>query len=275
MNFINLNGKITPTEKASIAPDNRAFRYGYGLFETMLFTDGVLQLKDLHFKRLFTGLQQLDIILPVLWTQQWIEEQITQTVQRNSLSHLCRVRLQVHAGNGGLYEKNAHPGIVIECFPIEEATLQFNDNGLVVGIATGINKSPDSLANLKSCNALIYAMAAQQSMTNKWNDTLILNTNNHIIESTIANLFWIKDETVYTPPLRDGCVAGVMREHIIATLAQYNIVVHQRSLDLNTLLQADEVFLTNAIRKIRWVGRMGDKAFSNSHTRYLWQKLFL
>jgi len=274
LNFININGKITTAEKATVAPDNRAFRYGYGLFETMLYKRGVLQLKDLHIKRLLGGLKQLGIVLPVLWTQEWIEEQIMQTVQRNNLDHLARVRLQIHAGEGGLYEKDARPGIVIECFPIEETALQLNENGLVVGLATGLNKSPDSLANLKSCNALIYAMAAQLAMTNKWNDALILNTNNHIIESTIANLFWIKDGVVYTPPIQDGCVAGVMREHIITTLAQHNIVVQQQSLDFNTLLQADEAFLTNAIRKIRWVGNIGDKVFGNSHTRYLWQKLF-
>ncbi len=274
MSFININGKIAPTEKAAIAPDNRAFRYGYGLFETMLYQDGALQLKDLHFKRLFTGLQQLGVILSALYTQSWIEENITQTVQRNNLEQCCRVRLQVHAGNGGLYEKNAHPGIVIECFQIDEGTLQLNENGLVVGIASDIQKSADSLANLKSCNALVYVIAAQQAIANKWNDALILNTDSHIIESTIANLFWIKENIIYTPPLKDGCVAGVMREHVIAALATHNIKVQQQSLVMTTLVNADELFLTNAIRKIRWVGNIGDKKFDNTHVSHIWQKLF-
>ncbi|MDR3679886.1 MAG: aminotransferase class IV [Flavipsychrobacter sp.] len=274
MSFININGKITPVDKAVIAPDNRAFRYGYGLFETMLYQNGALQLKDLHFKRLFSGLQQLDIVLPALYTQSWIEENIAKTVQRNNLEECCRVRLQVYAGDGGLYEKNTHPGIVIECFPIDEGTLQLNENGLAVGFAAGIQKSADSLANLKSCNALVYAIAAQQAMTSKWNDALISNTNNHIIESTIANVFWIKGGAIYTPPLKDGCVAGVMREHIMSTLAYHKIDIQQQNLDIKTLLQADEVFLTNAIRKIRWVGILGDKIFTNSYTRHLWQLLF-
>jgi branched-chain amino acid aminotransferase len=273
LSYVNINGKITPPEKASITPDNRAFRYGYGLFETMLIRYGEIQLKDLHFKRLFSGLQQLGIVLPVLYTQHWLTDNIIKTMQRNNLTDCCRVRLQVHAGNGGLYEKKPQPGVVIECFPLDEGALELNENGLVVGIATGINKSVDTLANLKTCSALIYAIAAQQAMDNKWNDALILNTNNHIIESTIANLFWVKDRVVYTPSLVDGCVAGVMREHIITTLASQKIKVHEQSPDLDMLLQADEMFLTNAIKKMRWVGSLGEKVFDNDYVQHLWQKV--
>ena len=150
------------------------------------------------------------------------------------------------------------PGVVIECFPLENGALQLNENGLVVGIASGLNKSLDSLSNLKSCNALIYAMGARQARMNKWNDTLISNTEGNIIESTIANIFWIKNEAVFTPPLKDGCVAGVMRRHIMEKTP-----VQEKSLTRDELLSADEVFLTNAIKPVRWVGEIDGRKYVN------------
>jgi branched-chain amino acid aminotransferase len=141
-----------------------------------------------------------------------------------------------------------------------------NENGLVLGLATGLQKSTDALANLKSCNALIYAIAARQARENQWNDALILNTAGNIIESTIANIFWITDDIIYTPPLADGCIAGVMRRHLLS-----NNSIVERSLTLPTLLEADEVFLTNAIKQVRWVGMMDKRKYGNSRAKELFK----
>jgi branched-chain amino acid aminotransferase len=267
--YSNINGKIMPANEAAVPADNGAFRYGYGLFETMLVSGGVIQLGEHHWKRLFDSAQQMYFRLPTLMTPTWLEDQVLRTVARNGLSTQCRVRLQLYAGDGGLYGNgNEHPGFIIECYPLEEGALTLNENGLLTGIASGINKSPDTLANMKTCNALIYALAARQAKANKWNDALVLNTNSHIIESSIANIFWIKDNVVYTPPLSDGCVAGVMRQHVIRT-----IEVTVQHLTVHELLGADEVFLTNAIKKVRWIGRIADTTFRNVMIRDIYATL--
>jgi len=174
--------------------------------------------------------------------------------------------MQVFASGGGLYgADSSKAGFVIECFPLEAEMYTLNENGLVAGVAIGIAKSADALSNLKSCNALVYAIAAKQAKENKWNDALICNTNGHIIESTIANIFWIKDNLIYTPPLSEGCVAGVMRRYIME-----RTTINEKALSIDELLQADEVFLTNAIRKIRWVGNIGTIYYSNNVTKDLY-----
>jgi len=179
------------------------------------------------------------------------------------------VRLQVYAESGGLYDiKNQKPGFIIECFPLEPSSIELNNNGVIVGIATGLQKSTDALSNLKTCSGLIYAMAARQAASEKWNDALICNSNNIIIESTIANIFWIKDKGVYTPPLSDGCIAGVMRRHVITQLAGKGIHIQERSLDLHAALHADEMFLTNAVKRIKWVRSLNEvTALKNSVTK--------
>jgi branched-chain amino acid aminotransferase len=265
LNYINLNGKISLAADAAIPIDNGAFRYGYGLFETMLVRDRLICLKQYHWERLFSGAKQLYFDIPPLMTPDWLEQQVLTTVTKNKLENLCRVRLQLFAGGGGLYgQDSAKPMFVIECFPLEESTLQLNENGLITGIATGISKSADGLSNLKSCNALIYAIAARQAKENKWNDALICNTAGNIIESTIANIFWIQNEVVCTPPLSDGCIAGVMRRHLIEILP-----VTEKSLSAVELSLADEVFLTNAIKTIRWVKTLDSKTYTCKQTKHI------
>lgn len=258
MKYININGKIISSDEAVLPVDNGSFRYGYGLFETMLVQDGVIKLAQYHQDRLHAGLRQLFLELPGSFTAGWMEREVLKTIQKNKAEKRCRVRLQVFAGGGGLYSHEAcHAGIVIECFPVEYDGL--NENGLIVGVADGIAKSADSLSNLKSCNSLVYALAARQAMSNKWNDALICNTDNRIVESTVANIFWITDGTLHTPPLSEGCIAGVMRRHIMSI-----INVKETPLSIDMLERAQEVFLTNAIKKVRWISQINNKKYGKA-----------
>src|SRR6202012_4744701 len=176
--------KISIIANAIMGVDNGAFRYGYGLFETLLFTDGAIRLKDYHWNGLFAGLKQLYFELPSFMTAEWLEDEVKMIVKKNQAEKLCRVRLQMFAGPGGLYSaENNQPGFIIECLPLDNEIIRINENGLVAGIATDLSKSMDSLSNLKSCNALLYAMGARQARANKWNDALITNTEGNIIES--------------------------------------------------------------------------------------------
>ncbi len=227
-------------------------------------------LQELHMERLMSGLRQLQLQLPPHTDANKLAENILETVRKNQLQKLCRVRLQVYAGGGGLYGQDvAKAGYIIECFALNEEAITYNTNGLHLGIAEGIDKSNDSLANLKSCNALVYAIAARQAKDHKWNDALVCNTAGNIIESTIANVFWVKDGHIYTPPLSEGCIAGVMRRHIMEQAS-----VTEQPLTEALLMEADEVFLTNAIKHIKWTASVADKHYTNTTSRRLAHQLF-
>lgn len=260
LRYTNLNGKITETATAMVSADNRAFRYGYGLFETMLVRNGKIALATYHWERLTAGLKALRLELPKLLTTAALEEEVLKTVRKNKLEQLCRVRLQLYADDDGLFDGHSnHPKYIIECFPLEEHTTQLNEIGLVTGITQDLAKANDSIANYKTTNALVYALAAQQAKENKWNDALILNTAGNIIETTIANIYWIKDGVVYTPPLSEGCIGGVMRKYIMEHAA-----IIEQLLTFEDLKHADGVFISNAIRRIKWVAAVGDNTYSKN-----------
>jgi branched-chain amino acid aminotransferase len=273
--YVNINGKLVPQSSAGLPVDNKAFRYGAGLFETMLVLQGHIELLSYHSERLFSGARQLGFNLPTHANEAWMAEEILRTVHKNKLEKLCRVRLQLYPGTGGVFENlDAQSEYVIECFPLEEDVIKLNNNGLVIGIASGVQKSADSLAHLKSTSALIYADAARQAKVSQWNDALILNTSGNIVESTIANIFWVKNEVIYTPLLSEGCIAGVMRRRIMVDLQSFGFFIEETKLTETVLLSADEVFLTNAIRRLKWVGTCNGQRYSNHIIKKVCNHLF-
>jgi len=262
MNFVSVNGGIVLRENAQLSPGDHSYRYGDGLFETMKLIKGNILFEDYHFERLFLGLKTLQFRIPSLFTKQNIVEQVRKLCNKNSCEELARVRLSVSRGNGGLYDCDNQLSWLIESWPLEKAGL--NENGLVIDVFPDARKSVDIFSNLKSANYLPYVMAALWAKENKLNDALILNQHERICDSTIANVFWVKEAKIFTPPLNEGCVAGVLRRRILDCRLQIaDFFVNERILTKDILLDADEVFLTNVITGIRWVKECGDKIYDN------------
>jgi branched-chain amino acid aminotransferase len=263
--WLNLNGSFIEEKTPVIRADNRAFRYGDGLFETMKVVVGSIRLKELHFERLFKGMETLQIMLQGFVNAEMFEEQIMKTILKNRISGPARVRLTVYRGDGGLYDfNNTSAGYVIQVWSLSSSSMTMNENGLKVGLYEGGRKAMDALANIKSNNYLLYALGAIHAKKYQHNDSIILNTSERVCDATIANVFYVKDGTVFTPPLSEGCVAGVMRNYLLTELpsAGYNVVEKETLVD--DLMNADEMFLTNAVSGLRWVGEFKGKTYSNN-----------
>ena len=260
--FFTYNDKIYKDGTAVITPENRSLRYGDGLFETLKMHKGVIQLRDYHFERLFSGMKMLQFQLPEYFTAAYLENKILELYKKNQHNSFTRVRLMVFRGNGGLYNPENHfPNYIIQTWSIEH-TEELNSNGLIINVYPDAKKSCDKFANLKSNNYLPYIMAALHAKKIKVNDCILLNNYDRVCDTTIANIFIIKDDIIYTPPLSDGCVAGVMRRWIIEKLhAGFKII--EKEISIDELENADEVFLTNSIKGIRWVKQFRNKEYKN------------
>ena len=263
MEFVIINGTILEKNEAGLSPDDHSYRHGDGLFETMRISNGNILLEKYHFERLFSGLETLKFRSPAHFAKQKIREQVNELCKKNSVEGSARVRLSVSRGSGGLYDCDNDFSYLIESWPLDQQGI--NESGLIIDIFPDSRKGIDVFSNLKSANYLPYVMAAIWAKENKLNDALILNQHDRICDSTIANVFWVKDNNIFTPPLNEGCVAGVMRKKIfeLATLDPEHLV-QEHILTEKILLKADEVFLTNAITGIRWVKECRSKVYTNT-----------
>jgi branched-chain amino acid aminotransferase len=273
MSQIIFNGKLLPASTPVVASNNRGLRYGDGLFETIKFKKNELILLDEHLARLWQGLKLMQFELPRLFTPDYLEAQIHTLLKKNNLKN-ARVRLNIFRGNGGLYDaENNQPNFTIEAIPLETSTERLNSNGLQCCIYSEARKGKDIFSNLKTNQFLPYLMGALHAKKQKCNDAILLNTEHMICDSTIANVFIITNGVIQTPPLTDGCVAGVMRAFVMDNLKNSHFAIEECSLSVENLLQADEVFLTNSIYNMRWVAGIEDSKYKLSQTQEIFNLL--
>jgi branched-chain amino acid aminotransferase len=272
MNSICVNGKIIPADEPALLTSNRSYRYGDGLFETMKIINGKIILASFHYERFFGGLKILKFEVPKLFTIEKLQREILHLCKRNECETMARVRLSAFRDNGGLYDEVSSLQYVIECLPTNESVNKLNENGLVVDAYTEMRKSCDVFSNLKSANFLVYVMAALYVKENKLNDCLVLNTAGNIADTTIANVFIIKDRLIVTPALSEGCVNGVMRRYLLEKLKESGYGMQESNISIFDIENADEIFLTNAINGIRWVRQFRNKIYSNSQAAKIYDR---
>jgi branched-chain amino acid aminotransferase len=274
MSFFNFEGKIYKTGTPVIGPDNRGLRYGDGIFETIKVLKGKVIFPDEHFARLWKGMQLLAFDIPRHFSPEMLTKAILQLTEKNNCSQAARVRLSIYRGDGGLYDPSNHfPHYLIQVWPLTDYKMELNSNGLVIGIYTAAKKSIDAVGNIKHNNFLPYVLAAIKAKEEKWNDAIVLNSENRIADTSMANVFAIINGIIVTPSLKEACIAGVMRNYIIHKIAEMGWEIREQILTIEDLLKADEVFLTNSIYTIRWVKQIGDKEYTNFRVQEIFAAL--
>ncbi|MET0465487.1 MAG: aminotransferase class IV [Chitinophagaceae bacterium] len=264
------DGKIIKSSDPVLAADDKSYRYGDGLFETIKMVNGRMPLLHLHMNRLFSSLRLLEFSTSAFFTAEKLNADIVTLCNKNNCSRLARIRLSVSRGNGGIYEYDRdRPHYIIECWPGNPTSNQLNENGLVIGVFPHAKKSMDIFSTLKSANYLPYAMAARFAKQQQWNDCLVLNAEGNIADTSIANVFLVKGDKFITPDTAQGGVAGVMKQYLIEKMQASGLTVEERAVSPEDALDADEIFLTNAMNGIRWVGSLENNLFNHNKTRSL------
>lgn len=260
--FLNYNGHILPVEEKLFHADNRAFRYGDGLFESIRLIKGKIMFPELHAERLKKGIQLLKMEGAQKITAEFIENDIYDLARRNKIFTDARARITVFRSDGGFYTpvKNAF-SYLIELDKLETKGFEWNTSGISICLYDEIPKSIDPLSNFKTCNSLLFVLASVYKSKMKTDEAILLNSNGHLVEAGNSNIFLVKDEEIYTPSLQDGCIGGVMRTVVLGLAEKLKMKVNQGKLKPTLLQSANEIFLTNASQGIRWVVSYGTKRY--------------
>lgn len=258
--FLNFNGEVREEKETLLRADNRGFRYGDGLFETMLVRSGKVRLGRFHVERLVAGMRLLRLDFPQLalprpFGLDSLEEQIGELCLRNGHEGLVRARLTVfRAGGGGYNGPERQAGYILQTGDMGNMG---SDEGLVLGVFPDGRRTCDAFSAIKSNNYQLSTQAGMFAVEAGWDDCVLLNSWGRVAETAIANVWWVGDGRVHTPPLSEGCVAGVMRRFLLEALPAAGYAVRQEPVSPQGLAAAEEVFVSNAIRGIRWVRRFG------------------
>lgn len=225
----------------------RAFLYGDLLFETILVQANTILHSALHFKRLSQSAALLKMDLCGLNEEKFCQE-ISLEVERFRLQHPdannLRARFVLYRDSEGFYLPTSHQSkFQISLFRFEPKPIL---QPLKLGVFWEQAKAPGPLANLKTGNALVYVMASIWAQENGFEDALIVNTQQEIIEASSSNIFWFSQKQWHTPPLSSGCVAGIGRSLFMAE----NPCI-EAPCTLQDLQNAEKCVLTNALQEPR------------------------
>lgn len=255
-----LNGNIIDQEDAHIAVTDRGLLLGDGIFETMRAHRGRVAWLDRHHERLKSHAELTGFIPDLL-------PDISEIADAVGL--LCAefdgedavIRLTVTRGSGPrglLPPAECHPTVMMTAAHFAKPA---QDNGLVLATSKQVRRNPWSIANrIKSVNYLDNIAARREAAASGADEALVLSVDGSVAETTIANLFGVRDGAFYTPPADNGILPGLARQFVIDWCNDLDVVVHETSILPNELSSMESVFVCNALQGIRFVRSIDDVA---------------
>lgn len=246
-----------PRDTVAIA--DRSFQYGDGCFTTILTKQGEIQHWPYHMERMDACLKLLAIPLPD-WSQirRWLDQATLDEAKAGLKLHISRGE----GGRGYSPSQVTQPNVTISHFAFPTHYTQWQQHGLQLGVChlrMGINPL---LAGHKHNNRLEQVLLKGEMDRAGFADGVCLDIQGHVVETTMANLFWVKDKTLYTPTLASAGVAGIARRLILELAPTLGLEVVVGRFVLEHLEQADEVFISNAIVEVAPVTELAGQHYS-------------
>lgn len=242
-----LNGSCVPEEEATIPAVSSGLYYGAGCFETFIAENGKIFRFDDHIDRLNRGINYLGVSESEIIRGESVLQQINTLVAKNNLSESrSRIRIQVSLAEKGGYSKRNNSSIIV-IISSRLAEKKSTPKKLILS-ETGVVPSSARPSDLKLSNMLHYRQAFREAEEKGADDAVMVNTEGFVAETSIANIFWMKDEKVFTPSNECDILPGIMRHSIIGIIRnkmRYEVI--EGTFSLQELTEADFVWLTNSV----------------------------
>lgn len=234
------NTRLLSKKELFLNPDNRAFQYGDGIFETIIINNGKIQHAKYHKQRVETSIKVLKLNFSLSFQQ--VQERLSFLLAKNNMVN-ARAKIIIWRKTGGFYipQKNDTEYLIM-LNPLRKISKkpQHLEVSKDVKIPRGLTK------NCKTLNALPYILAGLElKERNDADDLILLDTEGMISECISSNLFWFKDNTYFTPSLETNCVAGVKRNYLLDQFKEANFPVKEVCAGVDELKSAETVFKCN------------------------------
>ena len=257
--YLNLNSEIINSKKASISVQNRGFKYGDAVFDTLKsYEENIYFLED-HYFRLMSSMRMLRMEIPGNFTLEFYSDQIIKTLHANNIDSYGRIRATVYRKDGGLYNpETQETEFLIETSELKPAKKENYE----IELFKDFSVSSGQLSNIKTNNRILNVVAGIFAEENGYNNCILLNEKKNVVEVINANIFMVKDGIITTPPLSEGCINGIIRKNILSYLKSTKIFkIEENVIAPIELLRADEVFISNSITGIQSVTKYRKKKY--------------
>lgn len=284
VDYIWMNGKMTPWADANVHVLSHSLHYGSGVFEGIrCYKDPdsdrsfVFRLRD-HMERLHRSAKIAAIDLPYSVDELCVAT--VETIRANNLP-ACYIRPLVFRGYGvmGVDPTGAPTDVIIACWPwdayLGEEALA---NGVAVGVSSWRQRSINAIPPAVKATASYFnsLMAKLEAKEHGYAEAILLNEQGLVCEGSGENLFVVRDGILSTPPLSDGVLEGITRDTVLTIASELAIPAGEESLTRSDLYIADEVFMTGSAAELTPIGSVDGRTIGKPGpiTRRLQDRFF-
>lgn len=256
------DGALVPLREAMVPADDRAVLFGDSAFETVRAYKGVPFRLWRHVERLFESCRLLRIDVP--FSAMELTAAVASLLEANGLDGNTdsRVRITVTGGAPGGpkgLERAGRPRVFITARPYEPPSAEEYGRGITLAVS-GIRRNASSpLSQMKSGNYMDSMFARQEALDRGFDDAVMLTAAGNLAEATSSNLFMVKDEEVLTPDMGCAFLPGITREAVIGICLAGGVPCREITRGPDTLMGADEAFVTNSMFELMPVRRVGTR----------------
>ena len=242
----------------SFSADDRIL-LGEGVFETIRIKKQAPCYSRLHWQRMQNAAKLLEIEFDLSFDQ-WCKE-LTKSIKRSKVqTGGIKVILSGGRAPRGLTSHGENSCIAFQAF-----NYQPYQQELSLVSAKWLRDAANPIYQLKSVNYLEAILARRQALACGADDALFFNLNNKATETTVANIFIVKQDHIYTPKSTDGVLAGIIRDRIFSLCSVAGIACFESSLEKESIYKADAIFTTNSLQGIQVVKTIDTHKVGNRH----------
>ncbi|OHB27977.1 MAG: hypothetical protein A2X84_12090 [Desulfuromonadaceae bacterium GWC2_58_13] len=260
MSYVFLNGAFVKSDEAMVSVFDQGFLYGDGIFESFRSVGDRLYQFPQHFKRLLQSAEAL--CYPIAFTQQELEKILLELREKNRLND-AYYRVTITRGKGQIgFQRDMDNDLT--CLVIGREFQGFDsacyDNGINLNLARTRRNAPEAInPKIKSISNLNSLLGKLEARASGAFEVIMLNNKEQICEGASSNIFWTKDQWVFTPDASTGLLEGVTRSTIMRLCEEkMNLRVITGEFKLQDLKFSDEVFITSTSLEVMPVVRVGD-----------------
>lgn len=235
--FVSFNHKVNAGQIPSVAAISCSTLYGKGIFTTLAIYDERPILWGKHWRRLTDNAEKLKIDLAE-FSESETRQALDEIIQRNNVVN-GRTRITFFDDSPSAtwpFEIGLKTSLLIMTGNLRAVPENFR-----LTVSPYRTNSQSSLAGVKSCNYLEKLMTLDEAKTRGFDEAIMLNERDEVTSGAMANVFWLKDDVLFTPSLKTGCLPGTTREFVME-----NLDCHEVEVTLDEMYLADAIFLTSA-----------------------------
>ena len=269
-----IDGKYYDERNAKVSVFDHGLLYGDGVFEGIRAYNGrVFKLSE-HIDRLFYSAKALLLQIPM--TPRAVMDATVATCRKNRI-HDGYIRLLVTRGVGSLGlnpNRCKRPSVIIIADKIQLYPPEFYQKGMaIVTVPTVRNLHSAVNPAIKSLNYLNNILAKIEANNSGCEEAIMLNAEGYVSECTGDNLFIVKENHLFTPPLSAGALYGITRRVVLEMAQESGLTVGEPNLTRYDLFNADECFLTGTGAEIVPVVKIDGRVIGSGRPGPLTQQL--